>query len=114
MTILADSTTTYQVTVGGGGAKASGSNVGANGSPSHFHSAIAMGGGRGGQYATPVAIVGGSGGGSARWSTSNSSEQSRYAPRMLATAGVQGFNGADGSCRGAELRRYGIRQQVRG
>jgi hypothetical protein len=99
ITVLADGTTTYQVTVGAGGAKVS-ANVGNNGNPSQFHSAIAQAGGRGGHYLSGISMLGGSGGGTARYVTSNSSYYLRYPAFIVTGLGTQGSQGGEGNTSG--------------
>lgn len=98
-TVLVDGSTTYQVTVGAGGANVS-AQVGNSGNPSQFHSAIARGGGRGGHYPSFLGLMGGSGGGSARYTTSNTSQQVRYASQQVTGLGQQGFQGGNGHSSG--------------
>ena len=97
--VFVDGSTTYQVTVGSGGAGVSG-NVGSVGGSSQFHSVHAMGGGRGGRYNGSIQTVGGCGGGAPRYVAGNSTERLRYGARMYTGLGAQGFRGGDGNSSG--------------
>jgi len=91
-TLTMNKETAFTVTVGAGGATATGNAVGVNGANSVFYNITSAGGGGGGSYSSETALAGGSGGGGA-----GETPTTAGAGNTPPTSPVQGYAGGAGN-----------------
>jgi len=91
-TLTMNKATAFTVTVGAGGATATGNAVGVNGANSVFYNITSAGGGGGGSYSSETALAGGSGGGGA-----GETPTTAGAGNTPPTSPVQGYAGGAGN-----------------